>query len=159
MLDKWTNGPSLPIDKPAQLAASSPNILATPVLKDKNFDIQVPPSIVFNSGIPDPSASGANYLDTVVAINENINVHSTHKIAATYLFVKLTILNFWFSTLATVYSITNPKIADNTPNIIKNSHIDGDIILINQRNLLHFPILPFSIKGGISFLISWIEVK
>jgi len=61
MLVKWTNGPSLPIDSPAQPAASSPNILAIPVFKDKNFLIHIPPNIVFNSGIPDPSASGAKY--------------------------------------------------------------------------------------------------
>ena len=53
----WTNGPSLPILRPAALAAISPATLAEKVERLKYLLIWTPARIDFTSGIPEPSAS------------------------------------------------------------------------------------------------------
>ena len=55
-----TKGPSFPRDKPAETARIIPRVLINKVLTPKYCLITNPDNIVFTSGIPLPTAYGAN---------------------------------------------------------------------------------------------------
>lgn len=134
-----TNGPSLPIDKPAPLAAISPITFAMKVLKVKYFYKLTPASIDFISGIPDPSASGVINCPTPAAIVPKIKLRP----------IQATKFKKEFSVFESVFlksdknsedtSIANPNNAEVIPRIIRKTHTDGfstGYVLINYYHLL-----------------------
>ena len=80
IVERWTYGPTLPVEAPAVIAEKIPITLAMKASNEKYLYILIPDKTVFTSGIPDPSASAEMKYPTLVATSISNTQEMTQKI-------------------------------------------------------------------------------